>query len=80
MLIKGGILGLILLVLFYISLLMFACAKCKSVNAMLFPFFLVISMLFATYVINGLFIKPNFCWLIVLGYAYKENSNLQLNY
>ena len=74
MLIKGGALGLILLFLFYITLIFYVLKKVSDVSDSLLPIALIVAMLVTSYVIGGLFVSANFYWMVFFAWLCKRKA------
>ena len=74
MLIKGGLLGLLLLFLFYISLVVYIVKRFQDLKRLSLFVVMIIAMLITTYVIGGLFVSANFYWIIFFAWIYRKGT------
>lgn len=74
MLIKGGLLGLLLLFLFYTNLIVRIVKRSQDLKYLSLFVVLIIAMLITSYVIGGLFVSANFYWIIFFACLYRKGT------
>lgn len=74
MLIKGGLLGLLFLFLFYINLIVRIVKRFQDLKRLSLFVVLITAMLITSYVIGGLFVSANFYWIIFFAWIYRKDT------